>query len=188
MNWNINFISQNDFEKHVENTIRYFGTKLSPYDLKRFNLNLIDPIKLIFDKSIFNKSWYNLINSEISRQRDKTNTNEIGYFHQRIFRYIKNCRVPDNGQEGGWDVIFEPQDGYEISNGNVINTIYIEIKNKHNTMNSSSAGKTYIKMQNQLLKNESCACFLVEAIANCSQNVVWTTHTTKSQLLAMLSS
>lgn len=77
MNWNINFISQNDFEKHVENTIRYFGTKLSSYDLKRFNLNLIDPIKLIFDKSIFNKSWYNLINSEISRQRDKTNTNEI---------------------------------------------------------------------------------------------------------------
>lgn len=42
-------------------------------------------------------------------------------------------------------------------------------------MNSSSAGKTYIKMQNQLLQNDDCACFLVEAIAKKSQNVKWTT-------------
>ncbi|MBQ7524705.1 MAG: Eco47II family restriction endonuclease, partial [Alphaproteobacteria bacterium] len=51
----------------------------------------------------------------------------------------------------------------------------IEMKNKHNTMNSSSSGKTYIKMQNQLLKADDCACFLVEAIASTSQNIVWKT-------------
>ncbi len=49
------------------------------------------------------------------------------------------------------------------------------MKNKHNTMNSSSAGKTYIKMQNQLLKDDDCACFLVEAIAKHSQNIKWET-------------
>lgn len=32
-------------------------------------------------------------------------------------------------------------------------------------MNSSASGKTFIKMQNQLLKDDDCACFLVEAIA-----------------------
>ena len=48
-------------------------------------------------------------------------------------------------------------------------------KYKHNTMNSSSAGKTYIKMQNQLLQDDDCACFLVEAIAKKSQNIKWTT-------------
>lgn len=42
-------------------------------------------------------------------------------------------------------------------------------------MNSASAGKTYIKMQNQLLSNDDCACFLVEAIAKKSQNIVWET-------------
>ena len=42
-------------------------------------------------------------------------------------------------------------------------------------MNSSAAGKTYIKMQNQLLKDDDCACFLVEAIAKQSQNVKWAT-------------
>lgn len=39
------------------------------------------------------------------------------------------------------------------------------MKNKHNTMNSAAAGKTFIKMQSQLLKDDDCACFLVEAIA-----------------------
>ena len=53
--------------------------------------------------------------------------------------------------------------GCDISN--TAGTIFAEVKNKHNTMNSASAGKTYIKMQNQLLKDDDCACFLVEAIA-----------------------
>ena len=46
-------------------------------------------------------------------------------------------------------------------------------KNKHNTMNSASSGKTFIKMQNQLLHDDDCACFLVEAIAKNSQNIKW---------------
>ena len=42
-------------------------------------------------------------------------------------------------------------------------------------MNSASAGKTFIKMQNQLLTDDDCACFLVEAIAKRSQNIKWET-------------
>ena len=42
-------------------------------------------------------------------------------------------------------------------------------------MNSASAGKTFIKMQNQLLNDDDCACFLVEAIAQRSQNIKWET-------------
>ena len=34
---------------------------------------------------------------------------------------------------------------------------------------------TYIKMQNQLLSDDDCACFLVEAIAQKSQNIKWET-------------
>ena len=49
------------------------------------------------------------------------------------------------------------------------------MKNKHNTMNSAAAGKTYIKMQSQLLDDDDCACFLVEAIAKKSQNIKWST-------------
>ena len=47
------------------------------------------------------------------------------------------------------------------------------MKNKHNTMNSTSAAKTYIKCQNQLLNDDDCICCLVEAIARHSQDVKW---------------
>jgi len=49
----------------------------------------------------------------------------------------------------------------------------VEMKNKHNTMNSSSSQKTYIKMQGMLLLNSKNRCFLVEVIAKKSQNIPW---------------
>ena len=62
-----------------------------------------------------------------------------------------------------------------MPDGDVVHTIYVEMKNKHNTMNSASSAKTYIKMQGQILEDDDCACFLVEAIAKKSQNIKWTT-------------
>ncbi len=41
-----------------------YGEKLESYDLKTFNSNLIDPIKLIFDKSVYRSSWEEIINNE----------------------------------------------------------------------------------------------------------------------------
>lgn len=55
--YNISFIPQDVFEKHVENTINAYKETLNKIDLKKFNSNIIDPIKLTFDKSLFRKSW-----------------------------------------------------------------------------------------------------------------------------------
>lgn len=175
MSWSIPFISETDFVNHVKLTIQKYGDKLESYDLRRFNKNIIDPIKLIFDKSVYQNSWSETVSNEIFRQRDKSNNNDIGYFHQRIFKYIDNCYVPDNGKDGGWDVIYKNDNGIVLPGGETVHTVYVEMKNKHNTMNSSSAGKTFIKMQNQLLNDDDCACFLVEAIAKRSQNIKWET-------------
>lgn len=175
MSWSLKFISEADFEKHVGATIEKYGEKLESYDVKRFNKNIIDPIKLIFDKTVYQTSWEEMVGNEIFRQRDKSNNNDIGYFHQRMFQYIDKCRVPENGKEGGWDVIYQNEDGILLPDGDVVHTVYVEMKNKHNTMNSASAGKTYIKMQSQLLSDDDCACFLVEAIAQKSQDVKWET-------------
>ena len=158
--YNIPFISQSDFEEHVAKTIASYHNTLKAIDLEKFNSNIIDPIKLTFDKALFKKSIEEIIELEIHRQRDKSNTNAIGYFHQYLFQYIANCEVPQHG----FDVIVTQTDGSKI---------YVEMKNKHNTMNSSSAQKTYIGMQNQILKHPSDMCFLVETIAKRSQNIVW---------------
>lgn len=175
MDWKLSFISEEDFINHVKATIDKYGEKLESYDIVRFNKNIIDPIKMIFDKTVYQSTWEEIVSNEIFRQRDKANNNDIGYFHQRIFEYMDNCHVPDNGTEGGWDVIFSKEDGIELPDGEKVKTVYVEMKNKHNTMNSASAGKTYIKMQSQLLDDDDCACFLVEAIAKKSQNIKWET-------------
>ena len=49
-------------------------------------------------------------------------------------------------------------------------------------MNSSAGGKTYIKMQNQLLQDDDCACYLVEAIAKRSQDIKWETTVDKRKV------
>lgn len=167
--WELTFISEQDFKHHVQNTIQHYGEKLAPFDLRRFNSNIVDPIKLIFDKTVYQYSWEEIIKNEIFRQRDKSNNNDIGYFHQRIFQYIAGCTVP----QAGWDVIFTRDNRIEVPECGTVRTIYVEMKNKHNTMNSASSSRTYMKMQGQLLTDDDCACFLVEAIAKRSQNITW---------------
>ena len=170
MTWPLDFISEQDFREHIRSTIRHYGDKLASYNLERFNSNIVDPIKLIFDKTVYGYRWEEIITNEIFRQRDKSNNNDIGYFHQRIFQYINGCTVP----RSGWDVIFAPEGRIELPEGDSVGIVYVEMKNKHNTMNSAASIRTYIKMQGQLLADDDCACFLVEAIAKRSQNAAWT--------------
>lgn len=157
--YRISFISEKDFEEHVLETLRAYNESLNSISLEGFNSNIIDPIKLLFDKSVYNKSFEEIIALELQRQRDKSNTNAIGYFHQNMFKYIPNCVVP----ERGWDVIY--------TKGK--DKIYVEMKNKHNTMNSSSSQKTYMKMQHQILQTPKAKCFLVEVIAPTSRDIAW---------------
>lgn len=153
--YSLSFISDIDLFNHVKETIEKYRFTIN---LQEFNKNLIDPIKLTFDSKVYGKTIEEIIESEIIRQIDKSNTNHIGYFHQNIFKYIgKNWSVPDKG----FDVINEKD------------KFYVEMKNKHNTMNSSSSQKTYMRMQNQILKDSKSTCMLVEVIAKNSQNIIW---------------
>lgn len=158
--WNLDFISKEDFKTHVSNTIKTYDETLKSINLNSFNSNIIDPIKLTFDSKVYKKTIEEVIESELVRQRDKTNTNAIGYFHQNLFKYINNCEVPNVG----FDVIYTRPDGTKV---------YVEMKNKHNTMNSSAAQKTFLKMTTQILNEDNCDCYLVEIIAKRSQNVLW---------------
>jgi DNA (cytosine-5)-methyltransferase 1 len=165
--WKLGFITRDDLKKHIKNTIKTYDETIKKYDLKKFNKNIIDPVKLTFDSKVYRKSIEQIIDDEIFRQRDKTNTNAIGYFHQNIFGYIINCEVPKEG----FDIIFSGE-----------KKIYVEMKNKHNTMNSSSSQKTYINMQNKIMKEPDCECYLVEVIAKKSQNIEWSISLNKQKV------
>ena len=153
--YNLSFISDEDLFSHVKETVEKYRFKI---DLKKFNKNLVDPIKLTFDSKVYGKTFEEIIESEIIRQIDKSNTNHIGYFHQNIFKYIGS----------DWDV---PEQGFDLINNN--EHIFVEMKNKHNTMNSASSQKTYMKMQSMLIQNANNRCLLVEIIAKKSQDIPW---------------
>lgn len=160
-NYNLGFISNEDIYLHVKDTVLQYRRSIN---LREFNHNLVDPIKLTFDSKIYGQSMRQTIEAECIRQIDKTNNNRIGYFHQYLFKYAGNgWEVPANGTKGGFDVLNDKQH------------YYIEMKNKHNTMNSSAAQKTYMKMQAKLLEDDKATCMLVEVIAKKSQDIKWET-------------
>ena len=158
-NYNLGFISNEDIYNHVKATVLQYRRTIN---LQEFNKNIIDPIKLTFDAKIYGQTMQQTIESECIRQIDKTNNNRIGYFHQYLFKYAKNgWVVPENGEHGGFDVLNDQQH------------IYVEMKNKHNTMNAASASDTYVKMQSKILHDDKATCMLVETIAKRSQNIAW---------------
>ncbi|QBG36135.1 Eco47II family restriction endonuclease [Litorilituus sediminis] len=152
--YGLSFISDDDLYKHVQETIKKYRFSIN---LTQFNKNLVDPIKLTFDSKVYGKSIEEIIESESLRQIDKSNTNHIGYFHQNIFQYFDGWEVPPKG----FDVVHKTSH------------IFAEMKNKHNTMNSASSQKTYIKMQQSILRNDEATCYLVEVIARNSQDIPW---------------
>ncbi|WP_322901363.1 Eco47II family restriction endonuclease [Mycoplasmopsis felis] len=165
--YNLTFINEVDFENHILETILQYQKSIQSFDLNKFLKNKIDPIKLLFDSVIYNNNLEETIKQEINRQKDKTNNNIIGYFHQNIFKYIKNCYVP----EKGWDVIFtHPKTKIKY---------YIEIKNKHNTMNSSNAKFIHNKMQIHNKENPNDVFILVEVISMHSFNKEWIINNSK---------
>jgi hypothetical protein len=156
-------MSDVDIFNHVKDTVEKYRNAI---DLKQFNSNLIDPIKLTFDAKVYGKTFKQIIEEECFRQIDKANTNHVGYFHQNIFKYAKR----------GWKV---PKQGFDVVNDKL--HIYAELKNKHNTMNAASSGRTYIKMQNKILQDDSAICYLVEVISRKSQNSNWCISVDKKQ-------
>lgn len=154
-NYNLGFISNQDIYEHVKSTVESYRREIT---LTQFNENIVDPIKLTFDSKVYGKSIKEAIADECFRQIDKSNTNKIGYFHQNIFKFASR----------GWTV---PKEGFDVENDEM--HIYAEIKNKHNTMNSASSQKTYMKMQAKLLDDDQATCYLVEAISSKSKDDTW---------------
>ncbi|WP_261816212.1 Eco47II family restriction endonuclease [Vibrio gallicus] len=153
--YGLGFIRDEQLFEHVKDTVQKYRFKIN---LSQFNKNLLDPIKLTFDSKVYGKTVPEIIESESIRQIDKSNTNHIGYFHQNIFNFID-----------GWEV---PEQGFDAINSEL--NIYVEMKNKHNTMNSASSQKTYMKMQNKIVRDDKATCYLVEVIAKNSQDIPWT--------------
>lgn len=134
-------------DEDLENCVREVLTSVENADEKaNENLykNKLDLFSAIFDISHQRIEFDDWIKQEKSRQIQKSLQNAIGYFHQRVLGHIKNSVDPGAG--GRVDFINDDL------------KIVAEIKNKYNTMNSSSMAETYRKLEG-FLDNPKYASF-----------------------------
>jgi translation elongation factor EF-G len=128
----VDFVSDEHLLNCIKNLhLSYFKAK-NNLTKRSFYLNKIDTIKLTFDAHFNDIEAEDLIQAEILRQIDKSINNSIGTFHEQILGGIEGYEV---GNLSGFDI--------KAKN----NTLFADIKNKHNTMNSSSAEAFYQGMQ-----------------------------------------
>ena len=60
--YNLGFIKDEDIYSHVKDTVAQYRKSI---DLKEFNSNIIDPIKLTFDSKIYGQTMQQTIESEL---------------------------------------------------------------------------------------------------------------------------
>ena len=125
---------------------------------KSFYSNKVDTIKLTFDSKFNNIDEESLIKAEVLRQIDKSINNSIGTFHENILGGIK-------GFEAG------KLSGYDIKAKN--DTLFADIKNKHNTMNSSAAEALFQKLARYADTYKKSKCYWVQILAKSSFCELW---------------
>ena len=125
---------------------------------KNFYTNKVDSIKLTFDSKFNDLDEESLIQSEILRQIDKSINNSIGTFHEQILGGIKGFEVGDLS-------------GFDIKATD--NTLFADIKNKHNTMNSSSAEALFQKLARYANDYKKAKCYWVQILAKGSFYELW---------------
>lgn len=155
----VSFISDEDLLKCIKELHQSYERCKRNSTVEKFYSNKVDPIKFQFDMAFNEIDEESYIKSEIARQDDKTISNAIGVFQQSLLGCIDG--INDLGVGQGCDI------------SNTSGTIFAEVKNKHNTMNSSSAEATFQKLQAVAEKNPNATCYLVQIIAKSSIDELW---------------
>jgi hypothetical protein len=154
----VNFISDEHLLKCVANLHKAYLKAKNNVSKKSFYTNKVDTIKLTFDSKFNDIDEESLIQSEILRQIDKSINNSIGTFHEQILGGIEGFEM---GNLSGFDI--KATD----------NTLFADIKNKHNTMNSSSSESLFQKLKGYADTYKQAKCYWVQILAKSSFNELW---------------
>jgi hypothetical protein len=123
-----NVFNNPEAKQIIQDTVESIKIVLSEADDKLYS-NVLDPFSAIFDANVTERDFEKWIVSEKSRQNQKSLQNKIGEFHQKIL-----------GSVGDWEDL---GDGGRADIFSKKHKIIAEIKNKHNTTNSTSSLGSY---------------------------------------------
>lgn len=154
----LDYISDEHLLFCIENLHKSYLKAKANVSKKKFYKNKIDTFKLTFDSHFNNLDEETLIKTEVNRQIDKSINNSIGTFHEQILGGICGFEM---GNLSGFDI--KAND----------NTLFADIKNKHNTMNSSAAESLFQKLANYADTYKQAKCYWVQILAKKSFNEKW---------------
>jgi hypothetical protein len=154
----LNFISDEKLFMCIENLHNAYLRAKNNVTKRNFYSNKVDTIKLTFDSHFNNIDEENLIQSEVLRQIDKSINNSIGTFHEQILGSIEGFK---SGHLTGYDIKAEDD------------TLFADIKNKHNTMNSSAAEALFQKLARYANDYKNAKCYWVQILAKNSFCELW---------------
>jgi hypothetical protein len=154
----VNFISDEHLLECISNLYSSYIEAKKGFTKEKFYRNKVDTFKLTFDSKFNELTEEELIKLEMSRQIDKSVNNAIGTFHEEV---LGGVRGYSSGKLSGYDVKASDD------------TLFAEIKNKHNTMNSSSAESAFQKLARFADNNKQAKCYLVQILAKNSFLKKW---------------
>ncbi len=154
----VSFVSDEHLIMCISNLHKSYLKAKNNISKKKFYKNKIDTIKLTFDARFNDIEEDKLIEGEILRQIDKSINNSIGTFHEQILGGIKGFEI---GKLSGFDIKAKDD------------SLFADIKNKHNTMNSSSAESLFQKLAHFADTYKQSKCYWVQILAKNSFNEKW---------------
>lgn len=131
----VDFVSDEHFLKCVEWVCGAYLDPSLKFDKLWLQRNGIDPFKMVFDMIVPNRDFNSLLEHEKNRQYEKKSGGRIGDFHQKLL-----------GGVSGWT---------DLGVGHITkvdlkkddDTVFIELKNKVNTVNSDSLNSVRQKLK-----------------------------------------
>lgn len=154
----VNFITDDHLLHCIGNLHKSYVRAKNNITKKNFYANKVDTIKLTFDAKFNDIDEESLIQSEILRQIDKSINNSIGTFHEQVLGGIKGFEI---GNLSGFDIKAKDD------------TLFADIKNKHNTMNSSAAEALFQKLARYANDYKKAKCYWVQILAKGSFCDLW---------------
>ncbi|MCJ7572588.1 MAG: Eco47II family restriction endonuclease [Candidatus Thermoplasmatota archaeon] len=143
----VGFVSDEHFLDCVKWVCRAYPHNPDEIDMEKLQRNTIDPFKVVFDLMNGNMGVDSWLKNESIRQNDKTINNTIGEFHQKLL-----------GGVNGWDNLGVGDDS-KVDLRKSDKTIFIELKNKWNTMNSDATEQCRKKLERAVADNPDAIAY-----------------------------
>ena len=162
-NRDVDFVSDAHFLACVGSVCKAYHEAKENLSVEDLKGNGLDPFKTVFDIANRKLTFNDWAKNEEIRQADKTLNNKIGEFHQKLLGGVK-----------GW-VDLGVGNVSKLDLKNNTETIFIELKNKENTVNADSADKVRDKLEKALADHPKATVYWAYIISknNDSGEKIW---------------